>query len=56
MGQGTRKSAAGSDAEGVSLGELIHEKVCIAIETAVHEELRATLGAQRYERHVARCG
>ncbi len=40
----------------VSLGELIHEHVRAAIEAAVHEELHATLGVQRYERHAARRG
>jgi len=38
------------------LGELIHEYVRGAIETTVQEELRATLGAQPYERHEARRG
>jgi Transposase, Mutator family len=42
--------------ERVSLGELIHQCVRGAIETAVHEELRATLGVQPYERHKARRG
>ncbi len=56
MGQGTRKSAAAPDVERVSLGELIHEHVRVAIETAVQEELRATLGVLRYERHAARRG
>ncbi len=56
MAQGTRKSAAAPDIERVSLGELIHEHVRVAIETAVQEELHATLGAQRYERHEARRG
>ncbi len=56
MGQGTRKSAAAPDVERVSLAELIHEQVRVAIERAVQEELHATLGAQRYERHTARRG
>jgi len=34
----------------VSLGELIHEYVPFAIDTAVAEEWRAALGANRYER------
>jgi hypothetical protein len=42
--------------ERVSLGELIHQCVRGAIETAVHEELRATLGVQPYESHKARRG
>ncbi len=56
MGPGTRNSAAPHDVERVSLGELIHEYVRGAIETTVQEELRATLGAQPYERHEARRG
>ena len=56
MGQGTRKSPAPHDLERVSLGELIHQYVRGAIETAVHEELRAALGVQPYERHPARRG
>lgn len=56
MGQGTRKVGAPHEIERVSLGELIHEHVRVAIETAVQEELRAALGAQPYERHDARRG
>jgi transposase-like protein len=36
------------------LGELIHQYVRGAIEMAVHEEVRAALGVQPYERHEAR--
>jgi putative transposase len=56
MGNGTRKWAAPPDVERVSLGELIHQCVRGAIEAAVHEELRRTLGVQPYERHKARRG
>ncbi len=56
MGQGTRKAAAAHELERVSLGELIHHHVHVAIETAIQEELRATLGVQRYERHETRRG
>jgi transposase-like protein len=56
MGKGIRKPAATPDIERVSLGELIHEHVRVAIETAVHEELHVALGAQFYERHEARRG
>jgi transposase-like protein len=56
MGKGSRKPAATPDIEQVSLGELIHEHVRVAIETAVHEELHVALGARSYERHVARRG
>lgn len=40
----------------VALGELIHQYVRDAIESAVHEELAAALGAARYERNGARLG
>jgi transposase-like protein len=56
MGKGIRKPAATPDIERVSLGELIHEHVRVAIETAVHEELHVALGVQSYERHEARRG
>jgi putative transposase len=56
MGQGTRKPEAPHEVERGSLGELIHEHVRVAIETAVQEELRAALGVQSYERHDARRG
>lgn len=42
--------------EPVSLSELIHRQVRVAIETAVHEELRTALGAVPYERSDARRG
>jgi putative transposase len=56
MGQGSRKAVAPHVVPRVSLGELIHEHVRVAIEAAVHEELHATLGVQLYERHAARRG
>ena len=37
-------------------GELIYQHVQLAIETAVHEELRAALGARSYERTEVRRG
>jgi transposase-like protein len=56
MDKGIKKPAAPHDVERVSLGELIHEHVRVAIEMAVHEELHATLGVRPYERHDARRG
>lgn len=50
MGKGIRKPIAAHKLERVSLGELIHQYVRVAIETAVHEELHAFLGARRHER------
>jgi hypothetical protein len=44
MGKGIKEDARAQELEPVSLGELIHRHVRIAIETAVHEELRAALG------------
>ncbi len=56
MGKSSRKPAGAHEVKPVSLGELIHQHVRIAIETAVHEELLATLGATPYERCEARRG
>jgi putative transposase len=56
MDNGIRKSAAAPDIARVSLGELIHQHVRIAIEMAVHEELRAALGTIPYERSDGRRG
>jgi transposase-like protein len=56
MGKSIRKSALRPDHGPSSLGELIHAWVRRAIETAVHEELAATLGAARYERTGKRRG
>ena len=56
MGKGIRKPAGAHELEPGSLGELIHQHVRVAIETAVHEELLAALGAPPYERSSARRG
>ena len=56
MGKGIRKPAEAHELEPVSLGELIHQHVRVAIEAAVHEELGAALGATLYERSEARRG
>lgn len=56
MGKRTKKTEPRPDLAPVSLGELIHTWVRGAIETAVHEELEAALGAARYERNGARRG
>jgi putative transposase len=56
MGKSTKKAAAVQDRAPVSLGELIHTAIRRAIETAVHEELEAALGAAPYERTGARRG
>jgi transposase-like protein len=40
----------------VSLGELIHQHVRVAVEQAVQEELAALLDAGRYERRATRRG
>ncbi len=44
MGKGIKEEARAQELEPVSLSELIHQHVRAAIETAVHEELRAALG------------
>jgi putative transposase len=56
MAERTRNSGAVHEGRPVALGELIHASVREAIETAVHEELAATLGAARYERSGSRVG
>jgi putative transposase len=56
MGKGIKKAAAVQELTPVSLGELIHTSVRRAIETAVHEELAAALGATAYERTRERRG
>src|SRR2546429_7954606 len=56
MGRSIRKRAGVPEVASVSLAELIHQHVRIAIETAVHEELRAALGARSYERSDERRG
>jgi hypothetical protein len=44
MGKGIKEEARAQELAPVSLSELIHQHVRAAIETAVHEELRAALG------------
>jgi putative transposase len=56
MGKGISKSVGAHELESASLGELIHQHVRFAIETAVHEELRAALGTSPYERSEDRRG
>ncbi len=56
MRERIRKPAGAHELEPVSLGELIHQHVRIAIETAVHEELLAALEATPYERSETRRG
>ena len=56
MGKSIRKPVGAAQLEPVSLSELIHQHVRVAIETAVREELRAALGTARYERNEARRG
>src|SRR5215510_667585 len=50
------KPVGAHEPEPVSLSELIHQHVRAAIEVAVHEELRANLGASPYERSEGRRG
>ncbi len=56
MAEHIKKAGAMQEGRPVALGELIHAYVREAIETAVHEELAAVLGAARYERSGARTG
>jgi putative transposase len=56
MGKGISKSVGADELELISLGELIHRHVRVAIEAAVHEELRAALGTSPYERSEVRRG
>ena len=44
MGKGIKEEARAQELEPVSLSELIHQHVRVAIETAVHEKLRARSG------------
>ena len=44
MGKGIKEAGGAQELQPVSLSELIHQHVRVAIETAVHEELRAALG------------
>ena len=56
MGKGIKEEARAQKLEPVSLSELIHQHVHAAIETAVHEELRAAFGTSPYERRDVRRG
>ena len=56
MRKGISKPVGAHELEPVSLSELIHQHVRVAIEMAVHEELRAALGANPYERRDVRRG
>ena len=51
---GIKEGARAQELEPVSLSELIHQHVRAAVETAVHEELWAALGASPYERRDVR--
>jgi putative transposase len=56
MDKRVRDAARAQELEPVSLGELIHQHIRFAIETAVDEELRAALGVTPYERSDVRRG
>jgi len=56
MDKGIREDARAPELEPVSISALIHQHVRIAIETAVHEELRAALWTIPYERSDVRRG
>jgi transposase-like protein len=56
MGKGMSKPVGAHESQPVSLSELIHQHVRVAIETAVQEELRAALGTSPYERREVRRG
>jgi len=56
MGQSIRKASRPQERAPIALGQLIHEHVRVAIETAVREELWAALGATPYERSTVRQG
>jgi transposase-like protein len=56
MGKSIKQPVAPHELQPVSLSELIHQYVRVAIETAVHEELRGVLGASPYERSEVRRG
>ncbi len=56
MGKRIKEPVGAHDVQAVSLSELIHQHVRIAIETAVREELRAALGTAPYERSEGRRG
>ena len=56
MGKSIREAARAQELEPLSLSDLIHHEVRVAIETAVHEELCAALGTTPYERSEVRRG
>jgi putative transposase len=56
MGKSIREAPRALELEPVSLSELIHREIRVAIETAVHEELCAALGTTPYERSQLRRG
>src|SRR5262244_4425619 len=56
MGKSIKEEARAQELEPVSLSELIHRHVRAAIETGVHEELRAALGTSPCERRDGRRG
>ena len=56
MAKRIREAARPQELESTSLSGLIHQHVRVALETAVHEELRAALGVIPYERNELRCG
>jgi transposase-like protein len=56
MGTSIREAARAQELGPLSLSELIHQHVRVAIETAVHEELRAALGTTPWERSEVRRG
>ena len=56
MGKGIKEAGHAQELESLSLSELIHQHVRVAIETAVHEELQIALGAARHERSQIRRG
>jgi hypothetical protein len=56
MAKSIGEAVRAQDLESASLSELIHQQVRIAIETAVHEELRAALAASPWQGMQARRG
>ena len=56
MGKSIREATRTQELQPFSLSDLIHQHVRIAIEMAVHEELRAALGTTPYERSNVRRG
>ena len=56
MAKGISNAVEAHEVEPVSLSELIHQHVRVAIETAAHEELQAALGTSPYERTEVRRG